>query len=527
MTEPRLSAAGSLVPPPGWLDDDRSGGRGAGAVFLVLVTVLALVLRLYRLGGMSLWVDEIFTWDLVAPRPGADFVEQIMLAYQGPLYHAAVWPLVRIAETAAMLRLPAALASTLTVPLLGVFAARFWGRDAGRLAALLACFSPFLIWYGQEARGYAFVMFFAAASGLAFMDLVRHGVSLPRALLLALLIGGGLGSNFAFIFVPLALGLTMILVARPGTIAGWGLWAVALAGGLVLTSPWVLKAAGIWEVGRVMPGADTGQALRGETTFSPLALPFSGFALFFGFSLGPSLGELHDADRMTAVMQHAPLIGAAAVVVALPLLVSLSQMARRRWVVLLWIVVPVLGVVLLATRNIKPFNVRYLAPILPWLLVLTAAGLARLAVWPRRILAGAVVGLFLVSLAGYYWVDDYAKEDIRGAVAAMDEAGGGLPVLAPTVGPVVRHYLADRVAVMGCWDEGLVTDDGRADELVARQLAGRDQAWYLRARGWDLDPDGRLPGALQRTGTLQRVYEGAGVTLDRWQRTAVAGEESP
>jgi len=289
----------------------------------------------------------------------------------------------------------------------------------------------------------------------------------------------------------------------------------------------MLKAAGIWEVGRVLPGVDTGQALRGDTTFSPWALPFSGFALLYGFTLGPSLAQLHGADRLDVIMHHGPLIALAALAAAVPMLVALSQLSRRRWIIILWVAVPVVGVVLLATRNIKPFNVRYLASVLPWLVVLMAAGLARLAVWPRRVLAAALFGLSLASLAGLFWVGDYAKADIRGAVAVVTREATPRTVLAPTVGPVVRHYLGERMPVKGCWDESILATPADADGLVARQLAGVSDAWYLRARAWDLDPHGRIPDALRRVGTLERVDERNGVTLDRWRRHDEAVEVAP
>ena len=96
-----------------WESLDKAGGFHAPSIVAFHQAVarrfLALGwLRLLRLDGMSLWIDEVFTWDLVAPGRGLRFGEQILAAYQGPLYHAAVWPLLRVADTAFMLRLPAA-----------------------------------------------------------------------------------------------------------------------------------------------------------------------------------------------------------------------------------------------------------------------------------------------------------------------------------------------------------------------------------------------------------------------------------
>ncbi len=514
----------SLVPPGGWLEGDGQwSAAGCGAGYLVLVTLLALALRLLRLDGMSLWIDEIFTWGLVAPGRGYDFGEQILAAYQGPLYHAAVWPLLRWQDSAFMLRLPAALAGTLAVPLLGVFAARLGGRQAGRLAALLLALSPFAVWYAQEARGYSFLILFSVASGLALLHALQRGLDLPRALLLAVLVFGGLASNFAFVFLLLAYGVTVLWWARPRTAGSWALWSLALGGGVLLAAPWLLEALGIWEVGRVVPGAATGESLRGETTFSIWALPFSGWSLFYGFSLGPALRELH-LDRLGAVREHAPVILVGAVVALAALLPLLRGWDRRRTLLLLWVVVPLVGVVLLAVRNVKPFNVRYVAAALPWLVTLVALGLARVGPRPRLFIGGAVALLFAASLVNLHADPRYAKADVRGAMVAMAAAGGpARPILAPAVGPVVRYHREQQGLatgpVLGCWDEATLRDAAMADALVARQLGGLEEAWVVWARSWYLDPGQRLPSALARAGRLERIHEGPGVALDLWRRT--------
>jgi 4-amino-4-deoxy-L-arabinose transferase-like glycosyltransferase len=514
----------SWVPPAGWLGprDDGAVHEGCGGAYLLLVTLLALALRLIRLDGMALWIDEVFTWGLIAPDRGFSFTEQILAAYQGPLYHAAAWPLLRWQDSEFMLRLPSALASAAAVPLLGIATARLAGRQAGRLAAVLLALSPFAVWYGQEARGYGLLIFFATASGLVLVDALQRGLTVPRALLLALLIFGGLGSNFAYVFLLVAFGLTVLAWARPRTPGDWARWSLALGGGVVLALPWLLEALGIWEVGRVVPGAATGEALRGETTFSIWALPFSGWSLLYGFSLGPSLRELH-FDRFAAIREHAPVIALGALVAVATIVLALRRLDRPRWVLLLWILVPLAGVVLLALRNVKPFNVRYVAAAAPWLLALLAIGLATAGRRLRWLLGGALCLLFAAALVNLYADDRYAKADVRGAVVAIAEAGGPeRPLLVPTVGPVVRYYRQRQNTgggpILGLWDEAQVRDAAMADALVARQLAEVDEAWVLWARAWFLDPQGHLPGALDRVGSLERVHEGPGVAVDLWRR---------
>ncbi len=510
---------GTLVPPAGWLGPPPDAIRRVGSRYLTVVTILAVILRLYRLGDQSVWVDEAQTWLEVAPDRGFHFWHQIFQAYQSPLYHALAWLAVRVAPTAGALRLPSVIAGALTVPLFGLISGRLFGRNVGRLAALLLALSPFHLWYSQEARGYACLMLFVVASGLMFVRLREGEPNWGRAVAMAVLVAGGLASNLAFLFLLVAYGVTLLLTTPLRSARAWGVWIVALGGGVVLTLPWLLRAAGIWEVDRVLPGAEMGEALRGATTFTPWALPFAMFSLFFGFSLGPSLAELHAPDRLAVLRQYAPIVAPAALVAGAAFTLGLFRLQRKRWALLLWIGIPVLAVTLLAVRNIKPFNVRYVAPAFPWILLVTAAGAARLRRPGNLALSVALCLLFVASLVGYYHNPRFAKPDIRGAVAAIaaDDARH-LPILAPSVTASVRFYAREGDDVLRCGREPTVKTIADAEALVQRQLGTHDAAWVVWAQTWYLDPHDHLPSALAACGRLDRVYSGPGVTVDLWQR---------
>lgn len=513
-----------LAPSGDWLDDPRQEmveRSGAGFPFLLAATALAALVRLYGLMSQSLWVDELLTWNAVRPGVGLHFLEQIADTIQGPLYMAIIWPLVRLQDPALMMRLPSVVAGIAAVPLFGILVGSWWGRRAARLAVLLFALNPFLVWYSQEGRGYSLLVFFLIAQALVFSAMARRGPDLRHAVLFALCTAGAVGSNLSGLFLWAAMGLSVILFFRPRTPQAWLGWTVAFGLGLGLVAPWLLKASGIWAIDRIVPGAGIGPDLRGETTFTWMALPYSLFSFFFGTCLGPSLRELHQPDRLAVVKSSLPLLAAAAVPVGLGLLAGVWRLPRRHWFLLLWILVPVAILVLLAIRNVKPWNPRYVMVVLPWVLAVAALGLARLPGRWGLVLGILLTGLTLWSLGNYYWNGRYAKADVRGAEALIAAQNPlDLPILVPSVTGVYKFYHQGPAEILGVFEWPPLANAAAADEFCTARLESIDECWLVLARDWDFDPRGLLRPALSRIGRLVLVETLPGTRVYRWSRTA-------
>lgn len=527
----RRRADSAWVPDPAWLHPERvapdaeeiSGG------FLLLVTLLAAVVRFYHLGWQPLWVDEEMTWAMIRPDAGLLFGRQLLDEIQGPLYLAAVWPLAReFGRSEFWLRAPAALAGLLAVPLAGLLGRRLCGARTGRLFALLLAVSPFHLWYSQEARGYSFLMLFAIVSTLAFLRLAeapRGG----RVVAYALAAAAMAWSNLSGLFLIGAQALAAVIVIRPrGARARW-LWAAAFTLALLGALPWVLRASGILAVDRLVPGAAGGAALRGETTFSPLALPFTLFAFLFGYSLGPSLAELHQVDRIAAVRAHLPVLAAAAAASAVVLAAGVARLGRRTGSLLaIWIAVPAAAVVLLAVQNVKPFNPRYLAATFPLVLLIAARGLGGL---PRRLgRAGGFVlcGLCLWSLWGYHGDPRYAKEDVRDAAAWVGgRSEPGDPVIVPVVTRVWNLYHQGPGRVVPMWETPTIANAAAARACLATRMAGASHGFLVLSRAWDIDPDGRLPAALAAEARVVDEARFPGVRVMEWRREPAGAGATP
>lgn len=518
MADPR-QVSGWYAPPPDWLDGAEEKERSLEGWFLALVFLLGALLRFYALTGQSLWVDELATWNQVRPGGGLTFLQQIRDGIQGPLYMAAVWPLVRWQDPALMMRLPAALAGAAAVPLLGSWAARVCDRRTGKLTALFLAINPFHIWYSQEARGYSFLVLFAILAAHAFTTLREGRPRWRDAVGLGLCCAAAMASNLSALFLWGALGLSWLVFVRGPDRGGRTVWLAGFGLGLVLAAPWLLQAAGIWAVDRLVPGGQTGEALRGETTFTWLALPYTAYSFFFGFSLGPSLADLHTLGGREILRGWWPWYLAGAVCAGIACLAGVRALRRERGTLLLWIAVPVLCLVLLAVRNVKPWNPRYAAVSFPWVVVLAAAGLARLRPRPRALLGVLLAGLTLWSLGGYYWNGRYAKEDVRGAAQFLTAANlAADPVVVPVVTAVFQFYYRGQGDLVDTYREPALVSRGDAEAFVGARLAGHSRCWLVWARSWYFDPQGHLPAVLAAQGRLRLVHEGPGVKVFSWER---------
>ncbi len=129
---------------------------------------LAAVLVFVELGTRSLWLDEGATiaistqhgsalWSAIAHDGGN------MLAYY--LFQHGLIGL--FGHGAAVIRAPSALATTVTVGLVGAIGLRLFDRRVAVVAGVLAAVSLPLVFWGQDARAYAPMMSFICASFLA------------------------------------------------------------------------------------------------------------------------------------------------------------------------------------------------------------------------------------------------------------------------------------------------------------------------------------------------------------------------
>lgn len=476
---------------------DRHGER----IVIAAIVALAAMLRLWRLGHQSLWIDEILTLGTASPPPpGIPFITKLLWDVHGPLNSLIIYLWRHVGESEFLLRLPAAAAGIVTVYLIYAWLRREAGREAAVAGALLLAVNPFHIYYSQEIRFYALLTMMTVLSLIAY----RHFVERPTArsgLLLGLSLGLACLSHFMALFLCAALAVHLVCTGRArGAHLRYGLMAAGIAA--VIVSPWIYRQIFYLRRLRMIdPGIKPVIYRMEEGRFPPLmSYPYALYAFSVGFSFGPDLRELHTfTSTWTLMRRYLPhIVLVAGVFGALSVQGAIRLLRERRLSLPLSILaVTFLLVTAVAVMKIKVLNVRYLMVAFPAYISLVACGV------PRGRLSGAfwlgaACALMLFSTASYHLVPRYARDDIGGAIRAIarrDEAGD--LILAPGMEPVVRWYYRGDRPVESIYAPGL--DRQRLEQRLDRMTEGRRRVWYLRCRPWDTDPEGHVRGYLFRT----------------------------
>ena len=164
------------------------------------------------------------------------------------------------------------------------------------------------------------------------------------------------------------------------------MWPLVLAGAAigVILLPWALQYLHLLEFNRLVPGRaplPEETPLRGATTFTWAAIPYTLFVDAIGDTLGPSLRALHEMPPSEAIRPHLVTIAATGLVFGAVALAGAWSLRGRRFTLALLLSVfllPLLVVSYFAIMNFKTFNARYASSGLPAWFALLAAGFVAL-----------------------------------------------------------------------------------------------------------------------------------------------------
>jgi uncharacterized membrane protein len=423
-------------------------------------------------------------------------------------------------------RLLYAIPSIFAIPLFYRLGTDLFDERAGKAACLAAAISPFLVWYAQEIRSYAWSMLWITAALVLFVRLWDDAGSARSWWVLAALLALGLLTNYAVAFQIAALSLA-VLLRRPFSRSFAARWFGAVALACLVFAPWFVDWFQRMSVERIFTGAGPplGVPLREASGFQLAGIPFVGWTFVFGYSLGPSLHQLHLDRSWHALAPHLPVLTIGGLAVAYAGVRGVIE-ARRRGrlaLVAILLLVPLALATLLAAREIKTFHPRYLVAAFPVALTLLAAGWSR-ANRLARVSSACAIALVALSLGNHFFAPAYGKEASREVAQFVqaNEKPNDAVVVIYSADPF-RHYFDRRflghAPVFSSHKVYLRTDEEIRD-YVAEVGDGHDRLWLVLSRWWEVAPEATIRGAFEATWNETGRWDFPGMKLVRYEERA-------
>lgn len=496
------------MPRPAWEKTDPMR-------WIVLCTLIALILRLFRIGHQSFHIDEIISIEAASHAVGTAFWRDLLHDIHGPLTSAMLHGWIRFGESETWLRLLYALPGVLAVPVAYWLGRELLDEGTGRIASFAFALSAFQVWYGQEVRNYAWLVLFVLIALWLFARIWNGRAGRGSWIAMTVVLALSILTNYSTLFLLVALTLAVITRRNRKMATRWALTLVVVG---AVFSLWFLDWYHRIDAGRLFVDRPSplGVPLRKAEGLPPAALPYTFWVFSFGYSLGPSVEALHLDRSVGSLLRHWPVLFAGALSIGTALVLGVREAARARRSALLTclLLVPLALAVLLTVRDIKAFNVRYVMVSWPPFLLLLAAGWRRRGFLPRA--SGLVVlALSLLALRNHYFDPRYAKEDMRAAAAIVreEERPNDTILVIDNNKPFHYYYVRRQGGALPVvhLHKRFLRTRAELTAHVREAAAPQGRTWIVLSRWWEVAP----------RDTIDRVVDEVLVRRERWAMPGV------
>lgn len=478
--------------------------------------MVALGLRAWGLTQQCLSMDEWYDVNLAGKS-----VAEIIRTGDGfpPLYHLMLHTWINIwGESQA--RSLSVLFGVATVVVLGNLAQRIAGERVGLFATAVAAVLPLHVWFSQEARCYALLLLLTALALRSCWSLIACPNPLGYAAV-ALFLLAGLYTHYFFGFVVLTCGT--VLLWRLGWRLPGGGWWWGLGSALALIPLCILLWADL----------QTQLGWGHKQWFGVAACGYTYFTVLSGFTLGPSLEELHSLSTAQALRQFLPWIVSGGLGLAG---VGWSVVRHSSWRsadgprpsrfrdgLMLAILSGGPVVVGLACNLLDVgYQVRYsLWATAPMVIGLGWSIAIAWQKWSGKMAVGALAAMSIVALMHRHHDPRYANPDVRSA-ARVVAAGEPCPIVVVSayMVPVFEYYLPNRAQPMIRMPNQFESPTALAtlQQLVTARIPAGTEFWLVLCREYHDDPQGELTAWLRAESELLEEHLLAGVRLAKCRR---------
>lgn len=481
------------------------------------------ILRFYRLGFQSIWGDEALTlFKYTAGDNLAQMLERVWHnAFHPPFYFMIVHYWYKLGHSEVMLRLPSAVFGILSIPLMYRLAHRLFGIPVAGIAACVMALSPFHIWYSQEARMYSLQILLVLGSMLFFLRAWESKRLLDYVIY-------GLLTVFA-LFTHI--GSVVILLCQVAFVVGVSIgnrrriatWAVVQISVLLAFLPWIVHFLSVQHT-------SSGLGRIGfERNLNFFQVGYGLYTFSVGFSLGPSVSQLHYLDVAKAIVHHLTAILIAMLAFGcLSILGAIEAWRVNRtgfWFVSSHLFFPIAIAGIASVFPGIALNARYLilASLPYWILLASGIKLsARLGY--SLFLPVLAAGIVAFSLANHYYAPAYAKQDMRSAVGLVNRLVKPEDIViisSVEIGGPFIYYYKGTAPYIGYPPGVGYTDPLRLPLDMSKVVGNHQRVWLVLGRTWSSDPHGLIPkyfGARYQR-TIHRQF--SGVTVSCFQVLAL------
>lgn len=441
---------------------------------LLIIIAVGAALRVYKLDGDSLWLDEASSVKFAKEQP-AGIIETTSKDVHPPLYYFALHYWMKLfgdTETAA--RLLSALFGIFCLPVVYKITAHLFDRSTALLATLLLALSRFHLEFSQEARMYSLLVLLSLCSIYFFIKLLENGSRYALALYIAasaLMMYTHVYSFFILAAENLYL-LTLVFAERDVFKRVWKLWLASQITLALLFLPWLSVQAqqfsrvqqGFW-IPKLPPNLlfTTLVIYAGSYPLAWILLSLVALALFSGWKGWNE--KTSPASPKNASDGDVRLRG-----------------RLKLYLLVLWLLCPILLPYIVSQFSSPIFLPKYTIAALPAFAILAARGLMSLRFHQLRIIVAVLLVCFsVVVLKNYYGA---AKKDLwrvgvayfrslaepRDLVLFNDQSGEV---------PFEYYYRETDVTKKPFPDYDTKLDENNLAEQLLKSTQGRERVWLV------------------------------------------------
>lgn len=435
----------------------------------VFITLIAGLLRFYNIGTRSLWLDEGITVNLAWDSVKNIILNRSSTGIHPPLYFIFMHFWIKIfSDSEIGLRSFSSVFSILSVPIIFLITSRIFDLPTAVIASLLFAFSPFQIYYSQEARMYPLVTFLSLLSLYLLYRWNENRSESDKKFLIPIVILNVM-SLYTHIYSTLLIALENAFIFFTNfkdwnRLKRWIVYQVII---ILLFSPWIY----------VIVRDKTPEIYQGKQTLTLSVIKNSFIELNLGYAR-----SIFTENFLEYIFYFF------LVILIIGLLPSYRE-KRGLLLIVLYVFIPFFLLILISF-NKSFFSARYLSPFLPGYFILLARGIRRFRFYPFIVLILLLIlGVDSLAIYNYYNRLDFISSPWRKLVEYMhsrDIDNTVVLITAPQMYRVFSYYNRDKIPYVPIDAFGNVPVD------IYRGTYPYKRVWLVLAGEEGSDPRGKI-----------------------------------